>query len=91
MSNLGADCGPCQGIIDIGLKARAVVDGMNAANDLGLTTAVPARIDVLVDARLKPITLGNQKHSVQTCRPQPPLLGRTSRNARCPSVALDGR
>ena len=32
-------------------KARTVVDGMTAANDLGLTTAVPARIEVLVDAR----------------------------------------
>ncbi|RWD59621.1 MAG: hypothetical protein EOS60_34765, partial [Mesorhizobium sp.] len=36
-------------------RARVVIDGMTAANDLGLTTAVPARIEVLVDARLKPI------------------------------------
>ena len=42
-------------------KARFVVDGMTAANDLGLTTAVPARIEVLVDARLKPIQLGKQE------------------------------
>ena len=42
-------------------QARAVVDGMTAANDLGLTTAVPARIEVLVDARLKPIKLGKQE------------------------------
>ncbi|MER9375463.1 DUF6088 family protein [Mesorhizobium sp. M0491] len=42
-------------------RARAVVDGMTAANDLGLTTAVPARIEVLVDARLKPIKLGTQE------------------------------
>ena len=35
-------------------KVRLLVDGMTAANDLGLTTAVPARIEVLVDARLKP-------------------------------------
>ena len=41
-------------------QARTLVDGMTAANDLGLTTAVPARIEVLVDARLKPIKLGNQ-------------------------------
>ena len=41
-------------------KARFVVDGMTAANDLGLTTAVPARIEMLVDARLKPIQLGKQ-------------------------------
>jgi hypothetical protein len=42
-------------------QARVVVDGMTAANDLGLTTAVPARIEVLVDARLKPIRLGKQE------------------------------
>ncbi len=42
-------------------KARCVVDGMTAANTLGLTNAVPAKIEVLVDARLKPIQLGKQK------------------------------
>lgn len=42
-------------------RARAVVDGMTAANDLGLTTAVPAHIEVLTDARLKPIKLGKQE------------------------------
>ena len=42
-------------------RARVVVDGMTAANDLGLTTAVPARIEVLADARLKPIRLGSQE------------------------------
>ena len=42
-------------------RARAVIDGMTAANELGLTTAVPARIEVLVDARLKPIKLGRQE------------------------------
>ena len=41
-------------------QARVVVDGMTAANDLGLTTAVPARIEVLIAARLKPIKLGKQ-------------------------------
>lgn len=41
-------------------QTRIVVDGMTAANDLGLTTAVPARIEVLIDARLKPIDLGGQ-------------------------------
>ena len=41
-------------------QARVVLDGMTAANELGLTTAVPARIEVLVDARLKPIKLGSQ-------------------------------
>lgn len=42
-------------------KTRFVIDGMTAANTLGLTNAVPAKIEVLVDARLKPIQLGNQK------------------------------
>src|SRR3546814_10660469 len=46
-----------------------VVDGMTAANDLGLTTAVPARIEVLVDARLKPITLGNQEITFKHAAP----------------------
>lgn len=42
-------------------KIRCLIDGMTAANELGLTNAVPAKIEILVDARLKPITLGNQK------------------------------
>lgn len=42
-------------------KVRWLIDGMTAANTLGFTNAVPAKIEVLVDARLKPITLGNQK------------------------------
>jgi hypothetical protein len=42
-------------------QTRVVVDGLTAANDLGLTTAVPARITVLTDARLRPITLGRQQ------------------------------
>jgi hypothetical protein len=37
---------------------RLLVDGMTAANDLGLTHAVPARIVVHTDARLRPIALG---------------------------------
>ena len=40
-------------------QVRMVVDGITAANDLGLTDAVPARAVVLTDARLKPIKLGN--------------------------------
>ena len=42
-------------------QARFVIDGMTAANELGLTTAVPAKIEVLVDARLRSISLGTQK------------------------------
>lgn len=39
-------------------QIRVLVDGMTAANDLGLTNAVPARIVVHTDARLKTIQLG---------------------------------
>ncbi|HCP82446.1 MAG TPA: hypothetical protein DIT67_13045 [Octadecabacter sp.] len=42
-------------------QIRWLIDGMTAANTLGLTNAVPAKIEVLVDARLKPVVLGNQK------------------------------
>jgi hypothetical protein len=40
-------------------RVRMVVDGITAANDLGLTDAVPARAVVLTDTRLMPIKLGN--------------------------------
>lgn len=40
-------------------KARVLVDGMTAANDLGLSDAVPGRVIVHSDARLKPIRLAN--------------------------------
>jgi hypothetical protein len=50
-------------------KVRYVVDGMTAANDLGLTTAVPARIEVLTDARLKPIKLGQQIITFKSAAP----------------------
>lgn len=41
-------------------QARMLVDGLTAANDLGLTDAVPAKIVVHTDARLRPIKLGAQ-------------------------------
>jgi hypothetical protein len=50
-------------------NARVVIDGMTAANDLGLTTAVPARIEVLIDERLRPIRLGNQVIQFKTAAP----------------------
>jgi len=40
-------------------NVRVLVDGITAANDLGLTEAVPARITVLTDGRLHPIKLDN--------------------------------
>ena len=39
-------------------QIRVLIDGMTAANDLGFTNTVPARIIVHTDARLKTITLG---------------------------------
>lgn len=39
--------------------ARMLVDGITAANALGLTNAVPAHITVLTDARRQSIRLGN--------------------------------
>lgn len=40
-------------------QIRVLVDGMTAANDLGLTNAVPAKIIVHSEARPKSIKLGN--------------------------------
>lgn len=40
-------------------QVRVLVDGLTAANDLGFTNAVPAKIVVHVDARLRPIRLGD--------------------------------
>ncbi|MER8459287.1 DUF6088 family protein [Mesorhizobium sp. M1300] len=40
-------------------QTRMLVDGMTAANDLGMTDAVPAKIVVHTDARRRPIKLGN--------------------------------
>lgn len=40
-------------------QIRILVDGMTAANDLGLTDAVPAHVIVHTDARRRTITLGN--------------------------------
>jgi Family of unknown function (DUF6088) len=50
-------------------KVRVVVDGLTAANDLGLTDAVPARIGVLTHGRLRPITLGNLTLDFQAAAP----------------------
>jgi hypothetical protein len=40
-------------------KTRILVDGMTAANDLGLSDAVPGRVIVHTDARLRALKLGN--------------------------------
>jgi hypothetical protein len=41
-------------------QARILVDGMTAANDLGLSDAVTGRVVVHSDVRRKPIRFGNQ-------------------------------
>ena len=61
---------------------------MTAANDLGLTTAVPARIEVLVDARLKPIKLGNQEIHFKPAAASRLYLGWPAGHARRPSALL---
>lgn len=40
-------------------QIRILVDGMTAANDIGLSNAVPSKIVVHTDSRLKTIRLGN--------------------------------
>jgi hypothetical protein len=50
-------------------RIRVLVDGMTAANDLGFTPAVPARIVVYTDARLRPIQLDNLKIHFRTAAP----------------------
>jgi hypothetical protein len=50
-------------------QTRVVVDSLTAANDLGFTTAVPARVRVMTDARLRPIHLGNQTIEFKTVAP----------------------
>jgi hypothetical protein len=39
-------------------QARLLIDGITAANDLGLTNAVPGQVVVHTDGRLRPIRLG---------------------------------
>ncbi|NPD15045.1 hypothetical protein HOY34_07485 [Xinfangfangia sp. D13-10-4-6] len=42
-------------------RIRVLVDGMTAANDLGFTNAVPAKVVVHADTRLKSISLGQME------------------------------
>jgi hypothetical protein len=41
-------------------QTRMLLDGMTAANDLGLSDAVPGQIVVHADARLRPVRIGKQ-------------------------------
>ena len=40
-------------------QVRVLVDGLTAANALGLTDAVPGKVIAHIDARLRPIQIGN--------------------------------
>jgi hypothetical protein len=46
-----------------------IVDGLTAANDIGLSDAVPAHIVVHTDARLKSLALGNLTIHFKTTAP----------------------
>lgn len=50
-------------------QARMLVDGMTAANDLGLTTAVPTDIVVPTDGRFRPVVIGKQVIRFRTVAP----------------------
>ena len=50
-------------------SARMIVDGLTAANDIGLSDAVPAHIIVHTDARLKSLALGNLIIQFKTTAP----------------------
>lgn len=50
-------------------QTRMLVDGMTAANDLGLSDAVPGRIVVHADARLRPIQIGTQRITFRPTAP----------------------
>jgi len=50
-------------------QARLLVGGITAANQLGLTHAVPAHVTVHTDARIRPIQLGNMTISFKLTAP----------------------
>lgn len=50
-------------------QTRLLVDGITAANQLGLTDAVPGRVAVYTDARIRPIELGRLKIEFKLASP----------------------
>ena len=50
-------------------QSRMMIDGMTAANDLGLSDAVPAKVVIHTDARLTPLRLGNIDIHFKTTAP----------------------
>ncbi len=69
-------------------QARMLIDGLTAANDLGLTTAVPARVVVHTDMRRRSIPLGNLTDRVQAHGSEQAVLGGTASDAGSPSPVL---
>jgi hypothetical protein len=51
-------------------RARFVVDGATAASDLGIVTAKPVRIEVLVDSRLHPVHFDGQEIYFKSAAPR---------------------
>jgi hypothetical protein len=72
-------------------NVRVLVNGITAANHLGLTEAVPARITVFTDARQRPITLGKLTIKLSRRYAQPPLLGGPPRHALRAGARLTAR
>ncbi len=73
---------------------RAIIDGKIAANELGFTTAVPTRTEVLVDPRLKPIRLGvrrlyraGRRVTASICSSRPPIC--SAPRSATPKSAVD--
>ena len=69
-------------------EIRVLIDGMTAANDIGLTNAVPAKIIVHTDARIKPIALGNMKITFKPTTAKKLYWADRTRHAHRPSITL---
>ena len=70
-------------------QVRMLVDGLTAANDLGLTTAVPSKVVIHTDARRRAIQLDNL--TIEFKRTAPSKLYRTAGDAHRPGAALAER
>ena len=69
-------------------QLRMLVDGMTAANDLGLTTAVPARVVIHTDTRRRTIHLDNLTIKFKQTAPSKLLLVRPSSHAHRPGAPV---
>ena len=69
-------------------QIRMLVDGMTAANDLGLSDAVPGRIVMHVDARLWSHSHWQANHHLPPYSAEQAVLGEQTRHAGRPGIAL---